>query len=100
MKEVYITRDSYMDSAEIWPYKVGVRKFQEVGTFPKVAYGAAWSVQPTCCLYKNGKSVSKLLTPKECRKRYGFYPRKGEAWLVRETKNYWYWTKVDIDFSN
>ncbi|KKL77171.1 hypothetical protein LCGC14_2037570 [marine sediment metagenome] len=76
--KVYITRDFKMDGIEVWPERVGIRKFCQGQTF----YGAAWAEDdPTSFLYnrKTSKTTAEYLSPAKCRKRFGFIPRKGTA---------------------
>lgn len=93
MKAVFITRDSLDYGVEVWPELVGIRKF-----YGCVEYGAAWdSTSATRYLFSKGLQTSKMVDRIECRERYGFYPRPGEAWHVSSRGKR---TKVDIDFTN
>ena len=88
----YVTRDTWDDRVQVWLATVGIRKFHGC-----VQYGAAWCKEwTTIALRKSGRKISEYLTPKECRKRFGFYPRKGTAWDIDGKKR----KQVDIDFTN
>ena len=93
MKAVYVTRDTLESCAEVWPATVGIRKFHGC-----LQYGAAWcTTQATGSLYLKSLQSSKYLTKAECRKRFGFYPRKGTAWYVNSRGKR---SKVELDFSD
>ncbi len=96
--DVYITRDSILDDVYIYPAEVGIRKFHGC-----VAWGAAWleSADTTFLTARRNSKSAKCLSPYECRERFGFYPRRGTAWLVEyNAKGKMKKSKVDIDFSD
>ncbi len=75
---IYITRDTYLDSVEIWPEDVGIRAFDGC-----VVYGAAWNQKCwTTRLTRRSRRRCELIEKAECRKRFGFYPRAGTAWYI------------------
>ena len=97
---VYVSRDSSETVVEIYPATVGLRKFHRLSASGKfrghVIWGAAWHKEfAVRILDKMFMIFSDRLTKYECRKRFGFYPRKGTAWFVNGKKR----TKVDINFS-
>ena len=83
MQGVYVTRDSEEVAVEIWPATIGIRKFRGC---------IIWVAGSTRDLGR-----SKYLNKRECRKRFGFYPRAGTAWWVSGKGRR---SKVDIDFSD
>ena len=91
MKEYcYVTRDTGRICAEVWPAGIGIRKVNS-----RIEYGAAWGkTRATCRLYKSSiVKLSELLTKAQCRKRFGFYPRAGQAWDIDGKKR----TRIDQD---
>ena len=95
--DVYVTRDSYMRCVYIYPAIVGIRKFHGC-----IAWGAAWCKtddRTSLSARINAKQAERLDEP-QCRTRFGFYPSKGTAWLVKyNAKGKMKKSKVDIDFS-
>lgn len=90
--DVFVTRDIKNSFAEVWPASPGIRKFKSVDNGPY--YGAAWkSTGATIYLTRAKTDVAKELTPVQCRKRFGFFPRKDTAWLIEGKKR----TRVDQD---
>lgn len=89
----YVTRASFSTLVYVFPATVGIRKFNGC-----VWWGAAWcKTGRTVRLSSTGKCrIAKTLIENQCRKRFGFYPGPGTAYLVDGSKR----TKVDIDFSN
>lgn len=79
MKAIYVTRDTGTTLVKVWV--ASITKVEGC-----VAYadcnGASWTYR---FLHLLGG----------CKRKYGDYPAEGEAWLVRGTKHYWMWTRVD-----
>lgn len=97
-QDVYVTRGTCQDDEiDLWPATVGIRKFHGC-----IQWGAAW--QPNHMVYelnKNTKKQTGICTLVQCKKRFGFIPRRGTAWLVEyNTKGKMKKSKVDIDFSD
>lgn len=91
----YVTRDTCSYDVEVYPASVGIRKFHGC-----VQFGAAWNSSGAIGFLKkegNSEPVTSL-SRYECRKRFGFYPRKGTAWDIDGKKR----TRIDMDmlFSN
>ncbi len=87
-----ITRDTYGVDVGAYPAIVGIRKFHGC-----VEYGAAWDEKtPTGWLCPSKKKYIECLSYDECRKQFGFYPRKGTAWHIDGKKR----TKIDIEFTD
>lgn len=95
-KDVYVTRDTCVSRVEVYPHAVGIRKFHGC-----VQYGVAWDGEfASRKLYRKGKGTAELLDSSDCRKRFGFFPRRGQAWLIEYTaKGKMKKTKVDLAFS-
>ncbi|KKL45842.1 hypothetical protein LCGC14_2351590 [marine sediment metagenome] len=93
MKEYcYVTRDTCEHCVQVFPAAIGIRKFHGC-----VEWGAAWQKKwATVLLRRRGKKETLFLTPDECCKRFGFYPRKGTAWDIDGKKR----KQVDIDFTD
>lgn len=49
-KRVYITRESYQKTVDVWPATVGIRKFHSC-----ISYGAAWNKTRSEVLLRQGK---------------------------------------------
>ena len=87
----FVTRDSMANQVEIYPVEVGIRKFKGC-----IQYGAAWDrYNPNIHLYRGKPDRVEKLSDVNCRKRFGFYPQRGEAWFVSGKKR----TKIDLAFS-
>ncbi len=95
--DVYVTRDSCLETVWLFPHAVGIRKFHGC-----VAWGAAWQEErDTTHLSSTGRAKAERLTKGECKDRFGFYPHKGTAWLVEyNAKGKMKKSQVDIDFSD
>ena len=87
--DVFVTRGSRGCNVEVWPAHIGIRKFHGC-----VEFGAAWkSIYKTIALTPSHSRLSECISPYQCRKRFGFYPRKGTAWLIEGKKR----TRQDLD---
>ncbi len=96
-RDVYVTRNTCSDDEiDLWPTTVGIRKFHGC-----IEWGAAWqSKHRAYKLNKNTEKQAGVCTPAQCKKRYGFIPRKGTAWLVEyNARGKMKKTKVDLAFS-
>ena len=78
-KRVYLTRDTYSSYIKVWPATVGIRKFHGC-----VEYGSAHCSNSTTGYLDGGKYV-KIISQLVCKRRYGFCPKKGEAWYISQT---------------
>ena len=98
-EDVYLTRDTQSPNGriDVFPARIGIRKFHGC-----VEWGAAWCAKYRACRISAGSiRIVPDITPVECKKRFGFIPRKGTAWLVEcSAKNKIKKTRVDIDYSN
>ena len=97
-EDVFVTRDSILSDVIVYPATVGIRKFHGC-----IAWGAAWkeSSDTTHLSARRNSRMAKFLSPCTCRKRYGFYPEAGTAYLVEyNAKGKIKKSEVDIDFSN
>ncbi len=92
-ERVYITRDTYYELIHVWPAtRTGIRKFHgcvQFGTDTESRF---------CCKYltKTGFRQAELITPFASKDRYGFVPRKGQAYYWNGKKA----VKVELEFSN
>ncbi len=96
-QDVYVTRDSQGEGVFVFPATVGIRKFHGC-----VAWGAAWCKTDDRTALSAGLNAkeAECLGTSKCKKRFGFFPRPGTAWLVEYTaKGRMKKSKVDLAFS-
>ncbi len=86
-KAVFITRDSNDDISRLWNAKIGISKIEGC-----VEYWSPWEDEQQGF---GNVSHMGILDETECIAKYGSFPASGEAWLVRPTKHYWMWERVD-----
>ena len=77
-EDVYVTRGTLRTKVDVFPARIGIRKFHGC-----VEWGAAWnSGMSTYKISRKSQTEVPEMSPYECRIRFGFYPRKGTAWLI------------------
>ena len=87
-KAVFITRDSNESLfARIWCAKKGITKVEGCVEYYSGHKDEHWPM--------SSDGHIEILNVLQCKRRYGFFPAPAEAWLVRPTKHYWMWQRVD-----
>jgi len=89
---VFVIKDSSNNYSNVWLAKWGIKKY------------------PGCVIFGRGVKNYSLyydenfltLSDKECDNIYFDHPKKGEAWLVKPTKDGYDWERIDdkIAFSD
>lgn len=77
-KRVWVTRDPRVRNVEVRNARDGIDKSN-----------AYWSTT-----VRQSDKIT-VLSPAQCRKDFGAYPRKGECWLVEEKKDHVLWLRYD-----
>lgn len=92
----YVCRDSFGGSVKVYPEFTGLKKYKGCCFYVSGLYnntGEGDELSP-----KGGYCME--LTASQCKKVFGDFPQKGEAWLVYERGNYIIWEYMDIPFAN